>query len=443
LTDFSGGAGLTKICDRAFALCPLSTLSIPAKVTQIGLGAYKLCTPSAVVFETAGALPTISYEKTATRLENSEYRTMVFSDIQTAVVPDSSVELDGTVLDPQYPGFRGLTIAFAGSSDSGKAILVQCTLQPDEQTGLVNVPSSVKVNDQTYEIISALPNAFSNYEDFDSWGEGKLTDILLPPSLGSISDYEDGLALETVDQKLSGAEETGTETEEQSGTADTETQSSQSDTQATESNQTGASDDSAAASETEPDIVTVDLSSGYNDAASITAVCLDDTEKYTLYVSKDEESQNELTNAVADAYGTPTKGQLLMVDLTMVEQKSKVPISYFGEYPVQISIPISDTMADQNICAVTMGEDGALQTIYGTKEKKDDKNYFTFQTNHFSTYGIYAGIGEMSEQIATESAKLLQKDDSPETGDSFQPKWILVIGCLLLGAALLLKKHPQ
>ena len=389
LSKITGGANLQKICDRAFALCPIAQLTIGADVSQIGLGAFKLAATDAVLFANEAKLPTVSYEKTATRLENAGLRGLVFEEVDTAVVADASISIEHTILDHRYMGFRGIVVTIP-DPDGTQARLVYCSLYPNEVSGLVEVPSSVRVNGKSYSLTGAVPNAFDAYETYAYWGDTEIKGILLPPSLGKLEDYSAKL-------------------------------------------------DFAAVPVTEEEYVTtIALSPSYPDAQSIQADVLDDETYFILYVDNNDENAQPLITAVEKEYGALVNGQLQIVDLMMTERASNIPISNFGDTPVEISIPLSDAMANQNICAVTLEEDGKLSSIYGTKVKKDDKNYFVFRTNHFSAYGIYAGIGEVGQKIKEESNRLLQRDVSPETGEWFDPKWILVIAFVLIGLGLII-----
>ncbi len=403
LFKVTGGKNLKKICDRAFCVCPIAELSIGENISEIGLGAFKLAATDAVVFAHRENLPAVSYEKTATRLENEGMRSLIFEEIDTAVVSNTGISIKNTVLDERYMGFRGVVVAIP-DADSNQAKLVYCTMNPDEFSGLVEIPSYVRVAGKNYSLTGAVPNAFDAYETYEYWGKGEIKGIILPPSLGKLDDYDTQFGFST---SLSLTEEGA---EEQTG-------------QETENN-------------TEY-VTTVVLNSDYENAEFIQAEVLDDEAYYILYVDKNSENEQALKKAVEEEYGALVNGQLQVVDLLMTDRVSSVPISNFGNTRVEIHVPISETMKTQNICAVTLGEDGKLQTIYGTKQQKDDKNYFVFRTNHFSAYGIYAGIGEIGEKIKAESNQLLQKDASPETGEWFHPKWLLVIASLLIGLGLL------
>lgn len=392
-TSLSKVRGLEKvnnICDRAFAMCPLTSLTVGEQTEEIGLGAFRLAAPDAVVFEAGETLPSVSYEKTATRLENDGFRSLVFSDVDTAVIKNTSIPLKNTILDERYLGFRGFVVTIL-DKEGNQACLVYCTKYPNETSGLVEIPQYVRVNGKNYSLTSAVPGAFDAYETYDYWGNGtEIKGLILPPALGKAEDYDTVLPLQTADEESS------------------------------------------------EEVTTVVLQTDYENADKVTAQVKDDVEEYLLYVDTDTEAEKQLSEAVGSVYGETVEGQLNMLDLSLVERKSNVAISNFGDIAVKISLPVSETMAEQNICAVTLAEDGTLQTIYGTKEVRDGQNYFEFSTNHFSVYGVYAGIGETGEKIKAESMQLLNKDDSPDTGERFNPKWLLAFASLFAGLALLI-----
>lgn len=401
LSKVTGGTNVRKICDRAFCLCPIMDLTITENVEEIGLGAYKLAATDAVIFTHKENLPTVSYEKTATRIENDGFRTNVFEEVDTAVVTDSSIAMEHSILDERYSGFRGIVVTIPDMEGS-QARLVYCTLNPNESTGLIEVPSFVRVKGKNYSLTGAVKDAFDAYETYKYWGTGKVNGIILPPALGKAEDYDTEFDFST---NLPMVEDAEVKTEEK---------------------------------KTEEYVTTIVLDSGYTDAESIKANVLDDDAYYILYVNEDKDGEQTLLEEVGKQYGIPVSGQLQVFDLSMIDRASNVPITNFGDTKVEVWVPVSEAMMSQQICVVTLGDNGLLQTIYGTKQKKDDKNFFVFRTNHFSPYGIYAGIGDVAEKIKEESQKLLNKDDSPETGEWFDFRWLLVIASLLIGLGLLI-----
>jgi LPXTG-motif cell wall-anchored protein len=60
----------------------------------------------------------------------------------------------------------------------------------------------------------------------------------------------------------------------------------------------------------------------------------------------------------------------------------------------------------------------------------------TFTTYHFSPYGIYVDLNNLSFGVA---------DSTPKTGDGIHPKWFLVIGLVALSLIMFIRKDnlPQ
>ncbi|MBU5428502.1 leucine-rich repeat domain-containing protein [Kineothrix sp. MSJ-39] len=429
LEKLTGGDNVQRIKDRAFLGCPLKEINIGAQVKEIGLGAYQNTGAQAAIF--AGeSLPTLSFEKTATRLDNANLRSMAFDGVETAVIDAYVPTCRDTILDQRYLGFRGLVISPTGAST---AQLRYCTLEPNAQK-LVEVPATVRAGDTVYTLTGADADAFSAYETFSDWSDGELAGITLPPALGSISDYEPDLfADQTADQTGS------TDTQNSTGTTDA-TGNTQS-TDQTGNTAAGTQNTAQDSSEADTSNTVVLDEAVYPNADLIRAEVRDDTEGFRLLVNTDADAQKKLTDAVAAQYGSPVAGQLTTFDLKLVEKKTNIPISSFGKEQVTLKIPISDTLNEQDICVVTLNEDEELELCYGTKSQEGDVSYLTVHTSHFSAYGIYAGIGDVAQMIRQESEALLRKDASPDTGDRFNPKTAGVILLFCIGMLLLLYRR--
>ena len=160
LVSISGGDNLEEIRDRAFEGCPISTIKIPASVKKIGLKAYDISesgkkegTKNAVLL--GKQLPAVSYEKTATRLVNGEYRDAVFKDVRIAIVDDSITASDiaGTVLDYDAGGFRGLvcSVEQTASADSPGILKIKYCMLQKKDVNARTLPQQVTVYGKTYE----------------------------------------------------------------------------------------------------------------------------------------------------------------------------------------------------------------------------------------------------------------------------------------------------
>lgn len=108
LERIEGGLGLTKICDRAFAGCPVSYVYIGPSVESIGLRAFdneKI--KDGVVYFAGDTLPARSYESAATKLYRDNYRGPVFTGTRIAVVPAGVTDLTDTCLSSAGGAFQG------------------------------------------------------------------------------------------------------------------------------------------------------------------------------------------------------------------------------------------------------------------------------------------------------------------------------------------------
>ncbi len=408
------GHNLAKIADRAFSGCPVDNLHIPASVRFIGLGAFEGAVSPSVVFETADHLPMLSFEQTSTRLTNDAYRTKALGSIPTAVISQTAVLSKGSVLDEEQLGFRGMIVTAPSVSGTGEktAVLLRSTGEPDEM-GVVRIPDSVYIDGVPYVFTGASPQAFSVYAPNEAQAEGEaepeageaaegVKAVILPASMGSIGDYIPSLALDTGSLTIGDLPTEAEQEEEESGDDDDKVY-----------------------------VETVSLQSSYPNAGMITADPVDDDSYYRLYVTNDPDSETKLARAVTGRFGAPVTGQLNTVSLQMREKETNVPITNFGRRQVLVKIPVSDTLYDQQICAVSLKEDGSLDVHFGTKSEEDGLKYFSFATNHFSPYGIYAGIGDAAAMIAEETAKLKMKDVTPDTSDRFP---LNIVAALFLGA---------
>lgn len=143
LSQIEGGDAVKTIEDRAFQGCPLTDIRIPASVETIGLKAFDVAASvkeagnGVVTFEGA-SLPAVSYGAASGKLYNDIYRGLVFDGVGTAVVPDGAEVFEGTVLDGNLPGFRGIVRRGSGNialhNDDGTG-QTDTAPQPESDTG--------------------------------------------------------------------------------------------------------------------------------------------------------------------------------------------------------------------------------------------------------------------------------------------------------------------
>ena len=107
-------------------------------------------------------------------------------------------------------------------------------------------------------------------------------------------------------------------------------------------------------------------------------------------------------------------------------------------------------MQSGTLHVVCLDNDGQLEEVpYAIAESGKEK-IAQIQVEHFSPYAIYSyssnryvsqAVVKDGEAVFTlDSAKL---DESPDTGDYINPKWILVAGLASVGIILLLWKNKK
>jgi len=157
LRTITGGMNLSYIDDRAFAGCPLNTIRLVDTVSTVGMGAFDLSGTSlgdaykTVVFQ-GDVLPTVTYDKTTTRLTNDAYRIDSFEGVRVAIVNSESVNRVGTVLDREFSGFSGLICYISEENNTyfnGSLRIIDCTLT-EEEAEVFSIPETVYIYGKGY-----------------------------------------------------------------------------------------------------------------------------------------------------------------------------------------------------------------------------------------------------------------------------------------------------
>ena len=171
LSSVTGGDNVVKLGDRAYMNCPLSALTIPGSMTEMGLKSVdfsdtgKSDNTKVVVFN-GSTLPSLTSGSTSERLENDIYRQDALHGVLYAVVPNSIESFDGTVLDDNGLGFSGLILSkeLDGSgTETGNMIVRENRIFSEDV--LSTLPEAVTIQGTTYNI-----KDFASIEPADSPG---------------------------------------------------------------------------------------------------------------------------------------------------------------------------------------------------------------------------------------------------------------------------------
>lgn len=362
LVNISGGGSISQIRDRAFYGCPIGTVRIPASVETIGLMAFGGTGVTDSIVFLGNKIPKVSYEKSATRLSNDDYRGDCFGDISVAVVNENvgKSDLEGTVLDWKQPGFSGQIYVLDGSINASKAEMLASTVPQAETV----VPSGIYVYGKKYTTQTTEKTDYA-------------------PSPASVSDNSiQGLMVIDHDElKREAAVEV---------------------------------------------------------AANGSTVKLDG---YHFYVSNAGLGENKLKEKIEEYYGTVSKENYFAMDLSLYDPTDTIPITKLGKNPLTVTMPVPLELLDDEICVISLDENGNPEVTFCTYSVRDNRQYISFDVDHFSPYALFGAQGELKDKISekrTRSSNASGLDITPNTGDTLDIRLILIIGLAALGGFLLL-----
>lgn len=362
LWNISGGGSISQIRDRAFWGCPIETVRIPASVERVGLMAFGGTGVTDSVVFLGSKLPEISYEKSAMRLSNDDYRGESFGDISVAVVNADirQSDLEGTVLDWKQPGFSGQIYVLDGNVNDSKAEVLASTV-PEASA---SIPSGIFVYGKKYTTVTTEKTEYA-------------------PAPAGVSDNSiQGLMVIDHDElKREAAVEV---------------------------------------------------------AANGSTVKLDG---YHFYVSNAGLGESELKKCIEEHYGTVSEENYFAMDLSLYDPTDTIPITRLGKNPLTVTMPVPAELLDDEICVISLDENGNPEVTFCTYSVRDGREYISFDIEHFSPYALFGAQGELKDKIAQKKALSSHAsglDITPDTGDTLDIRMILIVGLAAFGGFLLL-----
>ncbi len=342
LTSVSFGGSVREIKDRAFEGCPISTLKIPESVQLIGLKAYDISEAAKengtrVAVFLGKSLPRVSYEKTATRLTNGEYRDAVLKGVEVAVV-DSHVtasEIAGSVLSSDLGGFRGVicSVEQSAKGEEPGRLRVKYYSMPESEISPWTVPAEVMIYGKLYVLAVE-----EEYEPENLWNE----------QAGS-----DGSAKGTGDDSAG-------------------------DAQSKENGQTFGGK------------VTIELRSNtIPSSPAATAEITGAEGDYILRIADNTAKGSDISAAYRKVAGGGYIRSLQVYDITLYEAQRRIPISKLGQQTMTVTIPKPRGILEENLRVLCLDEDGQVEQVESKVVKVDGQACVQFQVSHFSVFGIY------------------------------------------------------
>lgn len=158
LSYVNGGNNLEEIRDRAFMGCPVKSFLVGGSVKKIGLKAFDFSSTDInddekVIAFNGTYLPDVRYDKTSSRLSNSDYRQDALYNVLFAIVKDDNINLSDSVLDNNTLGFSGLVMTLEKDEqgiETGYADVIANYIYSEEV--LAKLPDSFKYNNKEYII---------------------------------------------------------------------------------------------------------------------------------------------------------------------------------------------------------------------------------------------------------------------------------------------------
>ncbi len=418
LTSINLPVSLTTIEDRAFKDCNFSELVIPKNVSTIGLGAFDEMGISTgnrsnlktVVF-LGNTLPKLSYKPTATRLSATSLRKEAFNGVDNAIIGNNSSVTSDSVLCADNKGFRGSVykITSEGGSKTGEIYLVYESLEPSLE-GLVTINPHVFFEDKEYMLSGVNDNAFDAYGNLSEWSDYSLKNI----SINGKKSPELNAFLGRINSKYA-----------------TKGSTSNQNSENISQNTIKVNYDTTLSFDT-------DGAQAYIPEGNLDG---------TLNISFDDTKAEAVRNALASRYGSADAYDFIPLDISLYNNKNKIPITNLSGQKATITMPIpKDYVLASDINVGALNDNGEFEELASEIVTEGSNDKIRFIAGHFSTYVIY--INNYTESIITQETEkanafnttggIVKSLSKPVYG--IEAKWFVIVIMLAFAVILLIYK---
>ena len=411
--------GVRYIDDRAFKNSNLSVVSIPDSVEGIGLSAFdnggKLKT---VIFKGKDA-PSVTYDKSATRLSAKDLRTDAFEGAQNAIVA-SDCDLDsGTMFNPRFYGFSGEVYSINPTED--KMLVLERALTKPDANGNVMINQMVDIAGDTYTVGAVKGDAFDGYRNWNDYYDNK-------PKNVSVNGEQSGDLVSLLSDVNSNI------------MADAEAEDNE--------------------PQTKSNITLTTNGKRIPTRGSARADIPGETDRYTLSVSEDDSALSKINAAFMHEEGQVPSGDMVPLSVDLYDKSGTVPIHKLGNSKLEVSIPVPAGMEDDPGVGVACLDDNGLLNKLSSEitEEADGKN-IKFIAGHCSTYVIYSRTPKKT--MIDENGNIIESVEDPDVagpgmfmGGTWQslnkkvvgpvsPKWFIIVILLALAGILALYRPSK
>lgn len=160
-------------------------------------------------------------------------------------------------------------------------------------------------------------------------------------------------------------------------------------------------------------------------------------EQIQVVIRDDLFKEEQIRDCYEALYGTGEGVYFQGFEIT-AEGMSGIPLTSFGSNALELTLALPQEFADRQVYVVCLDRNGQLEVVKSEQMVKKQVPYLRFYAKHLSPYAILWYEG--GTPTLSTGGKL---DESPNTGDFFEPKWLLCIGTAAVALVLILWKEPR
>ena len=160
-------------------------------------------------------------------------------------------------------------------------------------------------------------------------------------------------------------------------------------------------------------------------------------ETIRITVADDQTAEQQIRECYEALYGENDQVQFHGLNIT-ADTASGIPITVFGTNALNLTVALPEELQSSTVYVLCLDANGQLEVVKSEQLTQDNISCLRFYANHLSPYALMWYEG--GEEGASGSGQL---DDSPDTGELFEPKWILCLGMAAVSVVLLLWKTPN
>lgn len=174
-------------------------------------------------------------------------------------------------------------------------------------------------------------------------------------------------------------------------------------------------------------IFVVNNSSALGNTARISASLEGEVSSLYLKLEDGENTRNVLNTSFRSVYAQELPKNTLCFNMELICLNSKVSMTKLGNNHLQVVLQTTLPEGEGSIRIVTVDRNGQLESV---PYHYDEEGNLVMTVSHLSPFGIYRTNAALSSRL----------DESPDTGDLFQPRYYVAVGLLALSMAALFYK---